>query len=96
MPTRAPRLKAMNHKSHEAARGSAYRRGYGRKWAAFRVRFLRENPLCVRCKQDGLTVAANQVDHIIPHRGDKTLFWQLSNLQPLCHSCHSRKTAQGQ
>jgi 5-methylcytosine-specific restriction enzyme A len=96
MATRAQRLKALNHKSAENARESSHRRGYDRKWASFRIRFLKANPLCVRCKLDGYTVAATQVDHIVPHRGDKALFWRESNLQPLCHSCHSKKTAQGQ
>ncbi|WP_144469068.1 HNH endonuclease signature motif containing protein, partial [Bacillus pumilus] len=28
-----------------------------------------------------------------PHKGDKKLFWDSSNWQPLCASCHNRKTA---
>jgi len=27
-------------------------------------------------------------DHIKPHRGDERLFWDPSNLQTLCKSCH--------
>jgi 5-methylcytosine-specific restriction endonuclease McrA len=29
------------------------------------------------------------VDHIIPHRGDKRLFWHRANWQPLCAPCHN-------
>ena len=35
---------------------------------------------------------ATDVDHIIPHRGDKKLFWDSGNWQSLCHECHSRKS----
>ena len=32
------------------------------------------------------------VDHIIPHRGDQKLFWDRNNWQALCKPCHDRKT----
>lgn len=32
-------------------------------------------------------------DHIIPHRGDKRLFWDRSNWQPMCDRCHNIKRA---
>ena len=35
------------------------------------------------------------VDHIVPHRGDARLFWDEDNWQPLCKSCHDRKTGGG-
>nr|DAE96978.1 MAG TPA: HNH endonuclease [Caudoviricetes sp.] len=41
----------------------------------------------------GEIVPATEVDHIIPHRGDQKLFWDMSNWQALCHNCHSAKTA---
>ena len=48
---------------------------------------LRRSPLCVKCGQ-----GASQVDHIVPIRkGGARL--DPDNLQPLCHSCHSSKTA---
>ena len=65
-------------------------RGYGAKWQRARARFLRmpENVLCRQCKREGLTVAATIVDHITPHRGDKRLFWDEANWQPLCKHHH--------
>ena len=33
------------------------------------------------------------VDHIIPHKGDKQLFWDESNWQPMCETHHNIKTA---
>ncbi|WP_186275807.1 HNH endonuclease [Burkholderia gladioli] len=74
-------------------RGSSTARGYGSKWRAARAVFLRENPLCVACREANLIVPATDVDHIIPHRGDQKLFWSRSNWQALCHPCHARKTA---
>lgn len=55
--------------------------------------FLRKHPLCAECESVGLVEPATDVDHIEPHRGDRALFWRRSNWQPLCHPCHSRKTA---
>jgi 5-methylcytosine-specific restriction protein A len=34
------------------------------------------------------------VDHIIPHRGNRELFWDTENWQALCTPCHNRKTKQ--
>jgi 5-methylcytosine-specific restriction protein A len=42
--------------------------------------------------KEGRYVKATDVDHIVPHRGDKKLFWDESNWQALCHSHHSIKT----
>ncbi|WP_233882799.1 HNH endonuclease [Brevibacillus laterosporus] len=40
-----------------------------------------------------MLTGATVVDHIVPHKGDKTLFWDRKNWQPLCEQCHNRKTA---
>lgn len=64
-----------------------------RRWRKAARQFLAHHPLCVDCSGVGLVVAAREVDHIVPHKGDKALFWQRSNWQPLCKPCHSRKTA---
>lgn len=53
---------------------------------------LAKEPWCRECSAIGLRVKAEEVDHIVPHRGDMALFTNPSNLQSLCHSCHSRKT----
>ncbi|HAV5378574.1 TPA: HNH endonuclease [Acinetobacter baumannii] len=68
---------------------SSTERGYGYRWQKARERFLRSNPLCVYCKAKGLVEVATVVDHIIPHRGDQEIFWDESQWQSLCASCHS-------
>lgn len=63
-----------------------------KRWQMMRRRLIAANPVCVEC-----TLAlATDLDHIINAKtwvGDGNNFWDESNLQPLCHSCHSRKTA---
>ena len=58
-------------------------------WRTCSKRFLAENPLCVFCKKKGIIKTANVIAHIIPHRGDKALFWDENNWQPLCYHCHN-------
>lgn len=70
------------------AKGSASERGYTYAWTKARNAFLREYPLCVMCEVEGHVTAAAVVDHIIPHRGDETLFWERGNWQSLCKLHH--------
>lgn len=60
-------------------------------WRTTRKRYINQNPLCEKCLANGLTVAAEVVDHIteINDGGEKLSF---DNLQSLCHSCHNAKT----
>ena len=65
---------------------------YGYRWQASRLRFLQAHPLCSMCEARGIIAAATVVDHILPHKGDPALFWNVENWQPLCKACHdSRK-----
>lgn len=83
------------HLSAERQRETAERRGYDSKWRKARKAYLRRNPLCVECMREGRLTPATVIDHIIPHRGDERLFWNQGNWQPLCQSCHNRKTGNG-
>ena len=103
----ATRGRCLEHaKQIDQRRGTSADRGYGRAWqkaaAAFKVR----NPLCgmrdghaapvmSRCHEQGITTAAYQVDHVIPHRGDRALFDNQANWQSLCRSCGSAKSRAG-
>lgn len=80
-------------RKQDRERGTAHQRGYDAEWEKERTKFLDDNPLCVDHKRRGFIEAATVVDHIVPHKGDKVLFWDKNNWQPLCKSCHDRKTA---
>ena len=81
--------------STDRVRGGADARGYDSRWRKARKLFLERNPLCVECRKEGRLTPATVVDHIIPHRGDRKLFWDESNWQPLCKEHHDRKTGSG-
>jgi 5-methylcytosine-specific restriction protein A len=78
-------------------------RGYGSRWRKFRQIWLRGHPLCgdratstskehSQCLREGRAIPASDVDHIVPHRGDQTAFWDYYNLQSLCSKCHAIKS----
>lgn len=79
-----------DYKQRQRKRESAYRRGYGERWRKARRWFLSEHPRCTLCQR-----LANVVDHVVPHRGDQPLFWDVNNWQALCKQCHDRKTGKG-
>jgi len=60
-------------------------------WIGLRKCILLRDIVCSVCGDE-----ATQVDHIVPHRGNKELFWDVGNLQSLCQSCHSKKTTRGE
>ena len=65
---------------------------YNHRWKKLRRLILRSNPFCGECLKSGHHMPAIEVDHIIPHKGDKTNFYNEDNLKSLCKSCHSKKT----
>jgi 5-methylcytosine-specific restriction endonuclease McrA len=94
MPTRPPQFKPPGARSKaeaDKARPSAQARGYDSKWQRAAKAFLAEpgNRYCA-C---GCGLVAEVVDHIRPHKGDRKLFWNRANWQPMTSSCHNRKTA---
>lgn len=107
-PGHCDKHKKAQRKEQDQHRGTAAERGYDSKWTKARGFYLRKHPLCVHCKQEGRVVAAQVVDHTIPHRlkeaidsGDeariaraRALFWNSeNNWMSLCKPCHDRKTA---
>lgn len=79
-------------RTYDEHRGNSTQRGYNSAWRKARDAFLRKHPLCVGCERQDRVVAAEVVDHVIPHKGDKELFWDRDNWQSLCKPCHDRKT----
>ena len=63
------------------------------EWKAVKKHHLAIEPLCRECKKNGLLTKATMADHIIPiKQGGATL--DDNNLQSLCWSCHSQKSAE--
>lgn len=58
-------------------------------WRKLRSLVLSAEPLCRTCAAKGITRAANHVDHVNGDASNNAM----TNLQPLCAPCHSRKTA---
>ena len=82
-------LKEKNRKNNHR---SEFTKFYNWEWRKFRDRYVKEHPLCIHCLAKEILTPTQEVDHIRPHQGSKDLFWDESNLQPLCKSCHSSKT----
>lgn len=93
-PTPAQR-RAAQQRAYDDRRLSSPKRGYDANWRKVRLAYIYEHPLCELCLKEGRgPVPVEHVHHVKPIAGpndrgrlDKT------NLQSLCHSCHSRITA---
>ncbi len=59
-----------------------------KRWIKHSRKFLEHNPKCYACGK-----AAEVTDHIQIHRGNEALFWNETNLLPLCARCHNTITA---
>lgn len=83
---------------YDNRRASSTKRGYDYTWQQRRIAFLnrQENALCYDClhMMPERTTAATEVHHIIAKRNGGTDDY--SNLMPLCHDCHSKRTANGE
>lgn len=85
-----PNLNCQVHKRKRSVehRASAAKRGYGRTWRKLRRMYLRAHPIC---EEPECEKASVDVHHIVALADGGTNAWD--NLQALCHSCHSKKTA---
>ena len=80
----------------DAQRPHSGARGYDYRWQKIRLMYLRAHPICedpfeIHKRAGELAVAASDVDHITPLQAGGTHAEE--NLQALCKSCHSKKTA---
>ena len=70
---------------------SRHERGYGYQWTKLRSYVLaRDSYLCIPCRSKDRPTPATEVDHIVPKSQDGED--DMSNLQAICHECHSAKT----
>jgi len=83
--------KTVRYREQERGRPAGRKKRLGRLWQKKRAVVLAGEPLCRECRR----AKATEVDHIIPWEQfrDKRYADAATNLQPLCKSCHSRKTA---
>jgi 5-methylcytosine-specific restriction protein A len=69
-----------------------------KQWRVTRAYVLSSNPYCKVCEEEqGRLVKATDVDHVKPisellKEGRLDLVYDIENLQPLCHTCHSKKS----
>lgn len=74
--------------SYEKNRGSARQRGYVPAWDVEAAAFKRRNPFCLGCRAVGIQTGTDVVDHVEPHKGDQTKFWNTALWQPACRWHH--------
>jgi 5-methylcytosine-specific restriction endonuclease McrA len=60
-----------------------------KEWIQLRESWLRFNCWCVMCQEIGIRKRATVVDHKVRHAGNRTIFFDRTNLQSLCPSCHN-------
>jgi 5-methylcytosine-specific restriction protein A len=58
-------------------------------WRQLRAQKLKDFPCCLYCASTDRL----EIHHLIPPRGNKTLFYDYDNLAVLCKRCHQRETA---
>jgi len=78
---------------YERGKSAEYQHLYSWRWAKYSKGRLKRHPLCVICLEEGKTTPATCTDHISPHKGLRSKFWNKYNLQSLCETCHNVKTA---
>lgn len=104
MPYAAPRhkpnrpyiLKQEDRERYDSKRGTSAERGYDGAWRRSREHFLTQHPLCVDCLKEGQYVAATDVHHVLKAEDNPNSFYDSDFWMPLCHSCHSTRTARGE
>ena len=82
----------ISSKQYDQQRGSANERGYNYQWQQIRSIKLSTDPLCENCLMHGVAHVATDVHH----RDGNNKNNDLSNLESLCHNCHSALTARTQ
>lgn len=88
LPDRLPTLKMAKQSGRDADPRRTLKLN-GAAWQALRKSVLVREPLCRECTRIGLTVLATDVDHRDGNPGNNAAV----NMNPLCHSHHSQKTA---
>lgn len=87
-----PRIDIRKRKRTNQDRPNKESRYHTTRWRKARILQLMREPLCRICMEADRVTAAEMVDHIKPVRLGGG-FWDESNYQSLCNSCHAVKSA---
>lgn len=80
---------AKNYEKYE--RDPESKKRYGAQWRRIRNLYLHQHPLCEECLLKGVYTKATEIHHRVPLSYGGT--HDPSNLESLCHACHSKITA---
>jgi 5-methylcytosine-specific restriction protein A len=58
------------------------------KWKRVAERHKKNNPLCVKCMENGKIKASEETHHIVPVSVNRDLEFAPDNLMALCKECH--------
>lgn len=88
-----PATRQEQERQADRRRGSARERGYDHHWDKAAKAHLDEHPLCAYCAAGAFGQAATTeavlVDHFVPHRGNREIFWFRPWWVSSCTPCHS-------
>ena len=74
--------------------GEIRRARRSRRYQWWRRQMLAQGQLlCRLCQDEGRTMTAAELDHIVPAAQAPERFWDATNVQPLCRAHHKEKTA---
>ena len=77
------------NKTYDARRGSSRERGYTAAWDHASRGHRAHHPFCQYCALVDEVKACDLTDHLYPHRGDQTLFWNKTYWVSACNDCHN-------
>lgn len=66
------------------------------RWKNFRKHYLEQHPLCEDCLVMSKTTTATELHHITRLSVQREAALDEENIKPLCHDCHSKRTAAGE
>lgn len=75
-------------REYRQARDPGRSKLYTSRWSKASIGFLKRVGVCPACEAAGITAVAVVTDHVIPHRGDRALFWSRDNWQGCCKWHH--------
>jgi hypothetical protein len=83
-----PRVRTAGTRIAPLARAGARDRGYDSSWDRTVLLFTSTHPFCLGCQAVGVKTATECIDHVEPHLGDRTRFWNKAMWQPACRWHH--------